>query len=130
MPATTSQFLSDAQGNITEGPGFNVFAVLDGKVITPDRGVLHGITRQTILDVCEELDIPTQVRPISIQEFLSADEIFTATTAGGPVPVTRVNDTILSNDSPGSMTQLLKETYWKWHERPDLIEPIDYESYL
>ena len=38
--------LCDAQGFLTEGPGFNVFIVRDGKVSTPDRGSLHGITRK------------------------------------------------------------------------------------
>ena len=37
--------LLDFDGNVTEGPGFNVFAVTDGVVATPDRGVLEGITR-------------------------------------------------------------------------------------
>ena len=37
--------LLDLDGNVTEGPGFNVFAVTDGVVATPDRGVLEGITR-------------------------------------------------------------------------------------
>jgi branched-chain amino acid aminotransferase len=42
--------LKDAAGNITEGPGFNVFAVIDGVVVTPVSGVLEGITRKTVLE--------------------------------------------------------------------------------
>ena len=120
--------LVDAQDHITEGAGFNVFAVINGTVVTPDRGVLEGVTRKTILEICAEQGIPASVRPISRQEFLNADEIFTATTAGGPVPVTRVNNVILSNDSAGPLTQLLKESYWEWHHRPQHRESIRYAS--
>ena len=56
--------LLDHQGNVTEGPGFNVFAVRDGRVVTPDRGVLHGITRQTVLDICAEQGIETESRAL------------------------------------------------------------------
>lgn len=118
--------LADSQGNITEGPGFNIFAVIEGEVVTPNRGVLEGITRRTILEICAELEITAKVRPVSKHEFLEAEEIFTATTAGGPVPVTRVNNTILSNDSPGPLTQELKDTYWNWHNRPEHREEINY----
>ena len=43
----------DAAGNITEGPGFNVFVVRDGVVSTADRGVLEGISRRTVIELCE-----------------------------------------------------------------------------
>ena len=43
--------LTDGEGDVTEGPGFNVFALVDGELRTPDRGVLEGITRLTVLDI-------------------------------------------------------------------------------
>ena len=43
--------LLDHQANITEGPGFNIFARFGDRVVTPDHGVLHGITRQTVLEL-------------------------------------------------------------------------------
>ena len=53
--------LCDAQGFLTEGPGFNIFVVKDGKVTTPDRGSLHGITRRSVLELCAELGIEAAV---------------------------------------------------------------------
>ena len=50
--------LLDSDGNVTEGPGFNVFMVIDGVVVTPDAGVLEGITRRTVGEICEQLGIP------------------------------------------------------------------------
>ena len=122
-----SAVLLDDSGNVTEGPGFNVFAVVNGVVVTPKFGMLEGITRKTVLEICAELGLKHEVRDITGAEFLEAEEVFTATTAGGPVSVTRVNDRILCNDSPGPMAQAITQAYWEWHKRPDLTEEIDYQ---
>ena len=119
--------LLDDRGFVTEGPGFNVFAVIDGVVSTPKSGMLMGITRQTVLEICAELNLPHQIRNIDADEFLQADEIFTATTAGGPVPVTRINKRILGNDTPGPVATQITDTYWDWHKRADLITTIRYD---
>lgn len=118
--------LLDDQGFVTEGPGFNIFAIVDGKVITPRSGMLEGITRRTVLEVCAELNLPHEVKDITADEFLLADEVFTATTAGGPVSVTRVNKRILGNDAPGPVAQKITQTYWEWHEHDEFTEVIDY----
>ena len=119
--------LLDDQGFVTEGPGFNIFAIVDGKVITPRSGMLEGITRRTVLEICAEQGLPHEAIDISADEFLQADEVFTATTAGGPVSVTRVNKRILGNDTPGPLAQKITRTYWDWHERDGLTEAIDYK---
>ena len=49
--------LTDGAGNVTEGPGFNIFAVIGGSLITPDAGVLDGITRRTVFELCEETNL-------------------------------------------------------------------------
>ncbi|NCX29314.1 MAG: branched-chain amino acid--2-keto-4-methylthiobutyrate aminotransferase, partial [Rhodobacterales bacterium] len=77
--------LLDQDDHITEGPGFNIFAVIDGKVVTPKSGALEGITRKTVFDICSELQIPCAATNISAMELQNADEVFTATTAGGIV---------------------------------------------
>ncbi|MBE9475841.1 MAG: aminotransferase class IV family protein, partial [Proteobacteria bacterium] len=118
--------LLDDRGCITEGPGFNIFAVIDGTVVTPQAGMLMGITRKTVLEICAELGLPHDIRDITADAFLQADEIFTATTAGGPVPVTRINQRILGNDAPGPIATRITETYWDWHKRAELITPIAY----
>jgi branched-chain amino acid aminotransferase len=108
--------LCDADGFVTEGPGFNVFVVRDGAVITPDRGSLHGITRASVLELCESLGIAAHVAPIPralLEE--EADEVFAATTAGGVMPVARVGRRILGNDRPGPISTKLREEYWRRH---------------
>ena len=120
--------LVNHQDYITEGPGFNVFAVKDGKVITSDHGVLEGISRQTILDICDELSLEKEVRPISREEFMEADEIFLTTSSGGVVPITKVNDRVFSNDAPGEMTVKLMECYWNWTKNDNLRIEITYNK--
>ena len=72
---------------LTEGPGLNAFAVIDRRVVSPRRGALEGITRLSIMELCQELGIPHTIRPISRGELEEAHEIFFSTTAGGIMPV-------------------------------------------
>ncbi|WP_417516640.1 aminotransferase class IV [Minwuia sp.] len=118
--------LLDIDGYVTEGPGFNVFAVIDGTVVSPDRGSLEGITRRSVLDICDQLGIPNEIRAIRPEEMLEADEIFTATTAGGVMPCARIDGRIKGNDRPGPVSMRLKETYWQRHTEGWDTTPIDY----
>ena len=120
--------LLDEQDQITEGPGFYVFAVIQGSVVTQKSGMLEGISRKTVIEICEALDIPCEATDISKDDFLNAAEVFTATTAGGIVPVTRVDARILGNDVMGPLTAKILQTYWEWHERPDLSLKVPYKN--
>lgn len=110
-----SAVLCDDQGFVTEGPGFNIFVVKDGKVLTSDRGSLYGITRKTVLELCDQLKLEASVCPIPRHVLEQADEIFLSSTAGGIMPVSRINRTILGNDRPGPVSLRVKEAYWKLH---------------
>ncbi len=118
--------LLDHNNLVTEGPGFNIFAVINGSVVTPKSGMLEGISRKTVLEICEALSIPCAATDISEEAFMNAEEVFTATTAGGPVPVTRVNGRIFGNDVIGPLTAKILHTYWEWHKREDLALKICY----
>ena len=120
--------LLDGNGFVTEGPGFNIFAIVDGKVLTPRSGMLEGITRKTVMEICADLGYEVAEADITAEEFLDADEAFTATTGGGPVAITRVNDRILANDVTGAITSRIIETYWQWHQNPVLVSEIDYTA--
>lgn len=118
--------LVDRDGNVTEGTGFNVFAVRDGKVYTPASGVLEGITRKTVIELCETLQIPIEVGLVSADELRDADEVFLSSTAGGVMPVNKIDDRILSNGGPGPLTMKLSETYWAKKAEGWYTTPIDY----
>ncbi len=118
--------LLDHDGYVTEGPGFNVFVVRDGAVVTPDRGALEGITRQATLELCADLGMKAEIGRLRAEDLHEADEIFLTTTAGGIMPVTRIDGRILSNDSPGPVSRNLKDLYWRRHEEGWMATPVNY----
>src|SRR5882757_8138550 len=73
----------DFNGNVAEGPGFNVFCVKDGKLSTPAIGVLPGITRRTVFDLCGEEGLVAAAADVSVAALKAADEVFITSTAGG-----------------------------------------------
>ncbi len=120
--------LLDLEGYVTEGPGFNVFAVIDGRMVSPDRGALEGVTRLSVFELCDDLGIPREIRPLKAEELREADEVFTSTTAGGVMPVSRIDGRIKGNDRPGPISARLRETYWARHAEGWHKTPIDYDA--
>ena len=118
--------LADQNGLITEGPGFNIFAVKDKRLITSSHGVLAGITRKTVFEIATELGLEIEVRDLPIAELLSADEIFISSSGGGIMQITRVNKTIFSNGKTGPITQQMINIYWSWFSKPEFTTAIDY----
>jgi len=120
--------LLDEDGNVTEGPGFNIFAVRDGRIVTPDAGVLEGVTRRSVIELCCDLGLPIAVRPLPVAELRDADEIFLSTTAGGVMPAARIDGRIMANDRPGPVSQRIHDAFWArraegWH-----ATPVDYSA--
>jgi branched-chain amino acid aminotransferase len=118
--------LRDAQNNVVEGPGFNVFAVTKGALVTPREGVLHGVTRGTAIEIARSLGYAVEERALPMAELLAADEVFITSSGGGVLPVSRVNAKPIGGGNPGLVTQRLAETYWAWHKLPQYNTPIDY----
>lgn len=116
--------LTDGAGNVAEGPGFNVFAVTGGRATTPDRGVLEGVTRQTAIELCGELQVPVAVETLPVEALRRADEAFVTSTAGGIMPLTRLDGAPVGEGRPGPVTQALIELYWAKHEDPDWSTPV------
>ena len=119
--------LTDGNGNITEGPGFNLFANIGGRLITPASGVLLGITRMTVIELAQSLNIKVEVGTLSEAELRQADEIFLSSTAGGVMPVTRLDDAAVGDGSPGPLTQRLRQMYWDAHDDNKYVTRIDYD---
>lgn len=119
--------LTDGAGNVVEGPGFNVFAVVDGTLITPDSGMLEGVTRRTALDLCDELDLPAAIDVLTVDQLMEAEEAFLTSTAGGVVPVRSVDGHRLP-ECPGPMTARVRRLYWKKHEAGAFTTPVRYDD--
>jgi branched-chain amino acid aminotransferase len=115
----------DAEGNVTEGPGFNLFAVKDGVVRTPARGVLEGVSRRTVIELCEALALPIRVAPLPERELAEADEVFLSSTGGGVLPIAKVDGRPL-RAFPGPITRRLQDAYWALHDDPRHRDPVAY----
>ncbi len=118
--------LLDAEGRVTEGRGWNIFALSQGALLSPDSGVLEGITRKTVLELSAELNIEGRLARITADELRAADEVFLTSTAGGIMPVKSVDGEAVGDGGPGPVTQRLTELYWKLHGDPELTTPVDY----
>lgn len=111
--------LTDARGNLAEGPGFNVFVVKDGKIATPDHGVLEGVTRLSAMELAHELGLALEERAVTAEEARAADEVFATSTAGGIMPVTRLDGAAVGSGRMGPVTRQLIDAYWQKHSDPD-----------
>jgi len=118
--------LLDHEGYVTEGPGFNVFIIRDGQVLTPDHGVLEGITRKTALELCALKNIKAEITPLRYEDLMTANEAFCTSTAGGIVPVAKIDQHIMSNGRPGPLSTMLREFYWKQHRAGWHVTPVSY----
>jgi branched-chain amino acid aminotransferase len=99
------------EGYVSEAPGYNVFVVKSGRLITPQENILMGITRQTVVELAEERGIPVLFEKISPFDLFNADEVFFSSTAGGVFPVIEVDGRIIGTGKPGEVTELLSNCY-------------------
>ncbi|EME81089.1 uncharacterized protein MYCFIDRAFT_211746 [Pseudocercospora fijiensis CIRAD86] len=107
--------LTDGDGNLTEGSGFNICVIKDGTLYTPDRGVLEGVTRKSVFDVCAQEGIPVRMEVVPTELAYQADEIFTVTTAGGVMPVTKLDGSSVGDGRVGRLTKRIWDGYWAMH---------------
>ncbi len=120
--------LVDENGNISEGPGFNIFIVEKGKVSTPGYGVLQGITRKTVFDLCDTLNINCAEADVSPEKTRQSDEMFITSTAGGIMPVTKIDGAPIGSGARGPVTKKLAEAYWQMHEDDKYRLAVDYPT--
>jgi branched-chain amino acid aminotransferase len=123
--------LTDGQGHVTEGPGFNVFAVFgsgaSARVVTPAAGVLEGISRRTVLEMAQAAGWSVEQRLLTVDELRRADEVFLSTTGGGVVPISHLDGVPVAGRRAGDfgpVSVLLQQRYWALHDDPRYIEPV------
>lgn len=118
--------LLGADGTITEGPGYNVFAYVDGELLTPDAGALEGITRLTVMELAREAGLTVRETKIDEPTFRRATELFATTTAGGVMAITSLDGQPLGDGTAGPLTRQLRDRFWAAHSEPRYAQPIAY----
>ena len=88
----------------------------------------NGSLARRLRELCAELDIPFALKRITPDELRDADEVFISSTAGGVMPVARIDERILGNGRPGPLTMRIRELYWRKHEQGWHATPVDFDS--
>jgi branched-chain amino acid aminotransferase len=103
-PQDVDEIIYCSDNLVREGTRSNIFALINGILTTPRTSILEGVTRGIILG---DLDLPYQVetRDFSVQELLSATEVFITATGKGVMPVTMIQDTSVENGLVGDVTK-------------------------
>lgn len=103
----------DEHGHVAEGTVANLFMVRDGVLITPDSAtdILEGITRNTVLTLAREANIPIVERSIDRSELYLADEIFFSGSSVCITPIISVDKRIVGNGEAGSITKKIDALY-------------------
>jgi branched-chain amino acid aminotransferase len=100
--------LTDLDGNLTEGTGYNVFMITDGVVRTPgDRSILQGVSRGMVFDLAKQLNLPVVEEDLQPYDLYTADEVFFSSTSPCVLPVTQVDKRQINDGKPGPLTRRL-----------------------
>ncbi len=105
--------LLNNNGFVADGSGENVFIVRRGALYTPptSSGALEGITRDTIIRIAEDMEIPFREKDLVRTDLYLADEAFFTGTAAEVVPIREVDDRVLGE--PGPVTKRLQEAFFR-----------------
>jgi branched-chain amino acid aminotransferase len=106
--------LLDASGFVSEGAGENIFVIKDGVVYTPDlsAGALNGITRNTVLHICEDLGLKLVQKRITRDEVYIADEAFFTGTAAEVTPIRELDRIEIGSGSRGPITEKIQSAFF------------------
>jgi branched-chain amino acid aminotransferase len=111
----------DDRGFVAELNGSNVFMIKQGKVYTPfAHACLPGITRNTVMELCDVHEIPLIEADLSLSEFINAEGVFATGTMGELTPIVEIDGREISRDSK-LMDRVLK--LFKNNVR-DFCEPL------
>lgn len=97
---------------VVEAPSSNLFIVQAGQVITPPlNNILEGVTRNLVLQLARELNIPCVEHPISQQELLSADEVWVTNSMEELKPIVKIDNHVIGHGKTGAIWKQLLEAY-------------------
>ena len=105
------EILLTNKGRILEGMTSNFFYVLDGMLCTAGRGVLIGVTRQTVIAVAKQEEINICLKALALNELPLIEEAFITSSSRGVVPVVQIGEQQIGNGQVGTMTRKLMNLY-------------------
>jgi branched-chain amino acid aminotransferase len=120
----------DTRGFVSEATAENVFIVRQGKIATPSTSsaILHGVTRQRVIEIATDLGYPVTEREITPFELINADEVFLTGTLAEMVPVIVVNGRMIGRGNVGKITARIYGEFVK--VRSNLSEGVPIFSHI
>jgi len=107
--------LTDMNGFIAEGPGANMFFEKDGKLFTPAAGnILPGITRATVLEICQDLEIPVEQGQYTPAQLKKADTAFFCGTAAEVIGWGSIDDHTFPKPWKETLSRKVQQVYKDW----------------
>ena len=105
----------DEAGYVSEGSGENIFLVRNGKIVTPPLGasVLPGITRDTVVQIAQQLQIPLVETIIPREMLYIADEVFFTGTAAEVTPIRSVDRITVGTGRRGPVTEQIQRRFFE-----------------
>src|SRR5690606_26057248 len=95
-----------------ESDRYNIFfADQEGNLITPEKSILHGVTRKQILKLASQNGISSECREIEVSELKNMQEAFFTSTTLGAVPIVQIDDLIIGSGNPGPVYQKTKSLF-------------------
>ena len=102
----------DKNGYISEGSGENIFIVKDDVIYTPTtEHCLNGITRQSVMQIAEDLQLQIFEKDIDYEYLLNADEAFFTGTAVEITPISKIDNNFINTGKRGKITELLQNKF-------------------
>lgn len=120
------------QGEVTECTTSNIWMIKDGTVFTPTigSGILSGLTRKKILEICQEHKLAHQQKILTPADLRAADEIFLSSTTKRIVPITRLDEVSVGDGSPGQQTKYLISLHDSWIEEQKKRDQAQWQPIL
>lgn len=112
-PGIYDTFLLDANGYLMEGLASNFYAILDGTLYTAGSGVLHGISRQIVLEVAPQV-LPVKLEAVHVSQIPQMQEAFLSSSSRGIVPVVEIDGIAIGDGHVGAKTKALRHAYQAW----------------
>ena len=111
--------LLNDMGEVAEGASSNIFVVKGGAVSTPPlgAGILPGITRRLVLDLCRDLGIPVAEETLIAADLFGADEVFITSTTKEAAPVRTIDGKPVGDGRPGPVHERILQAYREYARR-------------
>ncbi len=106
----------NSAGNVSEGTVENIFLARDGVVFTPSlsEGILEGVTRGVMIELCKRLDIPIVERVVERHDLYICDECFFTGSGAEVMPVNKIDGRLVGNGAVGPLTKKLTDAFHRY----------------